>query len=152
MTSSKILPRILCYIPELHPLIPEMKTWKQLEAFVTNTELDVHPTSCGRGDCMEKIMVQRTYMWLWGSLVPRPSVRKEEGLENIVPWFASHLSVNRTWNLKMCNQNWGDVICDGSNWSVLNYNWQGTCKPLYNITLWASTLRASQLNQHLCSC
>ena len=25
-------------------------------------------------------------------------------------------------NLKMSNQNWGDVICDGSNWSVLNYN------------------------------
>ena len=26
-------------------------------------------------------------------------------------------------NLKMTNQNWGDVICDGSNWSVLNYNY-----------------------------
>ena len=22
----------------------------------------------------------------------------------------------------MSNQNWGDVICDSSNWSVLNYN------------------------------
>jgi len=26
-------------------------------------------------------------------------------------------------NLKMFDQNWGDVICDGSNWSVLNYNY-----------------------------
>ena len=46
-------------------------------------------------------------------------------------------------NVKMTNQNWGDVICDGSNWSVLKYKlhfcWQGTCKPQYTSRIsWAS--------------
>ena len=43
-------------------------------------------------------------------------------------------------NLKITNQNWGDVICDGSNWSVLNcFCWQGTCKPRYsNLEIWLS--------------
>ena len=35
-------------------------------------------------------------------------------------------------NLKMTNQNCGDVICDGCNWSVLSYNCAFADKGLAN--------------------
>ena len=59
---------------------------------------------------------------------------------NPVPWLQVICQRTELENLKMSNQNWGDVIFDSSNWSVLNYNCAFAEKGLANhstLTYWS---------------
>jgi len=78
------------------------------------------------------IISATSYYWLRGSTpfeIASGSYSQQQnlyhGLQVICQWTELE-------NLKMTNQNWVDVICDGSNWSVLNYNCAFADKGLAN--------------------
>ena len=67
------------------------------------------------------------------AITPRAHVYRELGVR-VASYRGLQVICQRTEleNLKMSNQNWGDVIFDSSNWSVLNYNCAFADKGLAN--------------------
>jgi len=69
------------------------------------------------------------YLWSGNNIYLVPCENNplyiHHGLQVICQWTELE-------NLKMTNQNWGDVTCDGCNWSVLNYSCTFADKGLAN--------------------